>query len=401
MKIAIVVHGRFHAFDLARALLERGHDVTLFTNYPKWAVERFDFPRAHVRSFFVHGTLARATQTLNEKHIARYLEAKLHRMFGRWAAKEVQRERWDIVHPWSGVSEEILLSNKRTDGLILLMRGSAHIRTQASLVEEEERRTGVLQDRPSSWMVARELREYTLADRIVVLSSFAHQSFMAEGVPADRLRVLPLGARVKSFRPRRETIEARFRRIVAGEPLRVLYVGAVSFRKGMWDLRRVISELDKERFRFSIVGAVLPEVKKLVAEITQVAELVGQRPEKELPEWYAKSDLFIFPTIEDGFAVVLSQANASALPILTTTNCSGPDMIRETKTGWVLPIRSPEAFIERLRWCDSHRGELAAMVWRTYNEFRPRDWTEVAIDFENIVTDVRNKTHSGMMLNAV
>lgn len=41
MKIAIVVHGRFDAFDLARALIARGHDVTLFTNYPGWAVEPF------------------------------------------------------------------------------------------------------------------------------------------------------------------------------------------------------------------------------------------------------------------------------------------------------------------------------------------------------------------------
>jgi glycosyltransferase involved in cell wall biosynthesis len=401
MKIAIVVHGRFHAFHLARALLERGHDVTLFTNYPKWAVERFDFPRDHVRSFSVHGALTRAAQTLNRKKIISYPEEKFHRMFGRWAAKEIQGELWDVVHPWSGVSEEILLSVKGANGLTLFMRGSAHIRTQARLLEEEEHRTGVQQDRPSPWMVARELREYALADRVVVLSSFAYHTFIAEGLPADKLCILPLGARVQFFRPRREIIEARCRRIVAGEPLRVLYVGAVSFQKGMWDLRRVISELDKERFRFCAVGAVLPEVKNMVPEINQVAELVGKRPEQELPEWYARGDLFIFPTIQDGFAVVLSQANASALPILTTTNCSGPDMIREAKTGWVLPIRSPEAFVERLRWCDSHREELAAMVWRTYSEFRPRDWSEVAIDFEKIVTDVRNKPHSGMMLNAV
>lgn len=37
MKIALVVHGRFHAFDFAREL-SRNHDVTIFTNYPKWAI---------------------------------------------------------------------------------------------------------------------------------------------------------------------------------------------------------------------------------------------------------------------------------------------------------------------------------------------------------------------------
>jgi glycosyltransferase involved in cell wall biosynthesis len=90
--------------------------------------------------------------------------------------------------------------------------------------------------------------------------------------------------------------------------------------------------------------------------------------------------------------LVLAQAAASGLPILTTTNCAGPDLIREGKTGWVLPIRSPEAFIERLRWCDSHREELAAMVRRIYTEFKPRDWADVAADFETLcLTSLRGR----------
>jgi hypothetical protein len=61
--------------------------------------------------------------------------------------------------------------------------------------------------------------------------------------------------------------------------------------------------------------------------------------------------------------------------------------VREGENGWVLPIRSPKAFIERLRWCDAHRKELAAMVRRIYTEFQPRTWEEVAADFEAIATE--------------
>jgi hypothetical protein len=50
----------------------------------------------------------------------------------------------------------------------------------------------------------------------------------------------------------------------------------------------------------------------------------------------------------------------------------------------VLPIRSPQEFIECLLWCDAHREELAAMVRRIYNDFKPRDWADVAADFESI-----------------
>src|SRR5205823_1798152 len=95
-------------------------------------------------------------------------------------------------------------------------------------------------------------------------------------------------------------------------------------------------------------------------------------------------DVFVFPTIEDGYAVVLAQAAASGLPILTTVNCSGPDLVRENETGWVLPIRCPGSFVDRLRWCLAHRSELATMVGAAYDDFRPRDWSDVATDFEHL-----------------
>jgi glycosyltransferase involved in cell wall biosynthesis len=387
MKIAIVVHGRFHAFDLARALIDRGHDVTVFTNYPAWAVERFGFPKERVRSFWPHGVLSRANQWLHDKARFPYFEAALHRMFGRWAAGELGRERWDVIHHWSGVAEEALCADKRASALHLLMRGSSHIRTQRRLLDEEEQRVGVPQDKPSPWMIAREEREYTLADRIVVLSTFAYESFVAQGVPREKLRLLPLGANLEQFRPPPAVVEQRCRRIEAGEPLRVLYVGALSFRKGFWDLGAMVRRLDGQAFRFRFVGPRSREAEGVLRELSRNVELLAKRPQRRLPEVYAGGDVFVFPTIEDGYAQVLAQAAASALPILTTANCSGPDLVREGENGWVLPIRSPKAFIERLRWCDAHRKELAAMVRRIYTEFQPRTWEEVAADFEAIATE--------------
>src|SRR5205814_4662854 len=132
--------------------------------------------------------------------------------------------------------------------------------------------------------------------------------------------------------------------------------------------------------RFRFVGGVTSEARRTVAAIGSRAEFVGKKPQRELPEEYAWADLFVFPTIEDGYAAVLGQASAAALPILTTPNCCGPDLIREGRTGWILPIRNAPAFLDRLRWCDSHRQELANMVTSAYLDFRTRDWSDVAAD---------------------
>ncbi|MCX7906588.1 MAG: glycosyltransferase family 4 protein [Bacteroidetes bacterium] len=384
MKIAIVVHGRFHAFDLAQALLRRGHEVTLLTNYPRWAVARFGFPPERVQSFVLHGLLGRIAWKLRNAHMG-YPEAALHRMFSRWAAHVLQKNTYDTVHAWSGVAQEIYERCDINVTLRFLMRGSAHIRTQSQILQEEEERTGAKLDKPSRWMIDREETEYRLADYIVVLSSFAFRSFVEQGVPSDKLKILPLGARLDTFRPPPEVIQARIQRIISGAPLRVLYVGAISYRKGFWDLARIILSLQGGPFEFRLAGPLTPEATTLLKVLKGKAEWIGKRPQRELPNVYKWADVFIFPTIEDGYAVVLAQAMASGLPVLSTSNCSAPDLIQEDRHGWIFPIRSPDMFIDRLYRCHEERHKLADMVRFIYEERIIRDWKDVARDFESFL----------------
>jgi glycosyltransferase involved in cell wall biosynthesis len=386
-KIAIVVHGRFYAFDLAKALLARGHDVILFTNYPKWVVQRFGFPAERVRSNWLHGVTARLCHKARNNLGAPDPEAWLHTSFGRWAAREVARENWDLVYCFSGVAEELFAALGDSTASRWLVRASSHIRVQASLLEQEERRAGMPIDRPSEWMIAREQREYAAADRIVVLSRFAQDSFQGFGI-SEKLLLIPLGVSVEEFRASPDKIEARCQRISGGSRLRVLFVGTKSFRKGLIDLVQIANGLNGE-FELRFVGAEEPHARELVRGLASRVELMPAIPQSDLPSVYEWADLFIFPTIEDGFAVVLAQACACGLPILATTNCSARDLVRDGETGWVLPIRSPEGFIDKLEWCNRHREELASMIARINQTFRPRTWDDVARDHEEAMRQRR------------
>lgn len=383
MRILIAVHGRFFAFDLARALLARGHDVTVLTNYPRWAAARFGLPAACVRSVVSHGVLARAAWRIRDRVPNAYPEAWLHRLFGDRVAALASREHWDVLLAWSGVAEEALgaLGGART--LRLVLRGSTHVRTQSRILEEEMRRTGVALDRPSAWMIAREEREYAAADGIIVLSRFCRDSFRVHGYPSGRVQVLPLGVRTDVFRPSAETIQRRRARILAGEPIRVLNVGAFSLRKGMWDVPAIVQALDGRRLQFRFVGTVTPEARDVARALRGAATFLPPVPEQQLPLVYAEGDVFLLPTLEEGFPAVLAQAGAAGLPILTTPNGAGADAVRDGETGWVLPPRRPDAFAARLAWCDGHRPALADMVERLPASFTPHDWSGVARDFED------------------
>jgi glycosyltransferase involved in cell wall biosynthesis len=379
MKIAIVVPGRFHAFDQARALIERGHEIRIFTTYPSWSARRFGLEPRFLRSFWPLSILDRVNARTG---LGPKMEAFLQTSFGKWAAREVSRESWDIVHEFSGVGEEVIRAT-RGQTRHLLLRGSAHIRTQAEILLQEVERTGVAVAQPSPWIIEREEREYAAADYVVVISRFCYDSFLRQGVPAKKLLLLPLGVDTRAFRVSEEMLERRCQRILSGAPLTVLTTGQVSFRKGLYDFAKIAAACDG-RMRFRWVGAVLEEARETVSKLPACVEMLPHQPQMSLPRSYAEADLFLLPTIEDGYALVLAQASANSLPILTTTNCSGPDFLHEGQSGWVLPIRNPEAFIDRLFWCDAHREALAGMVRDIGRKFQPRDWSDVAADFESL-----------------
>jgi glycosyltransferase involved in cell wall biosynthesis len=386
LRIAIVVHGRFHAFDLAGALIDRGHDVMVFTNYPQWVAQRFDLSPQNVTSFWIHAIISRFFNWLSCWSRVRPPEAFLHRLFGSWAANCVARSEWDLIHTWSGISEEII--QKKASGalkgnpLIMVLRGSAHIRAQYDILSaERDRAKGCAVALPSTWMIEREEREYAGADMIRTISEFAHKSFLEYGCSGNKLAKICSGDPVQLFRPQKSVIDARIQRVMSNQKLRVVYVGALSFQKGLWDLKQILQAVGAQ-YTFNIVGPCSRDNKRFMGSVKRCYNYEGKVSQGQIKTILDASDLFIFPTLQEGYAQVLAQARSNAIPILTTTNCQGPEMISEGMTGWVLPIRDSTAFISRLQWCDREREELAKMIEASYTHNDSRTWEDTVIEFE-------------------
>lgn len=394
LKIAIVVHGRFHAFDLARELIKQGHDITLLTNYPKNIVEKFGIPSQYVKSFLLHGILSRIFNKISQIFSLDNFDFLLLPWFSQWAAKVIAPDNYHTIHCFSGIAEELFNSiPKNSSTLKLLVRGSSHIQTQEQLLLEEELRANQLLkstikiDKPNDWIIQREKKEYELADQVLVLSTFAYQSFIDQGFPSHKLKILPLGAELTQFCPEITVIEDRCQRILSGKPLKILMVGTFSLRKGIIDFVK-ISNHCLDNFEFQFVGSITNNEFNFLKDIQiKNIQFIPRQPQSELYKFYNEADIFLFTTIEDGYAVTLSQAQAAGLPIIATPNCSAPDIVVNNETGWVLPIRNPEVFIEKLQWCHEHRQELAEKVKKIYYNYTPRDWSNVESNFIEIVQD--------------
>jgi glycosyltransferase involved in cell wall biosynthesis len=383
LKIDVVVHGRFFAFGLARALLGLGHDVVVHTNYPGFIVRRFGIPAANVRSFAAHGIKSRIAGRLRPYVPKNTVDSMLHQSFGRWAAHSVRHDA-DVIHGFSGVMEETLRSPRTwSQQLRTVVRGSAHIREQSRLLIEEEERAGTFVDRPSEWIINREEREYELADKIIVLSTFAHESFVSRGVPLNRLELCRPGVDLSHFRATKPVLEERLKRVVGGTPLRVLTTGTFSFQKGARYLAEVATTLS-QRMLFRFVGDVSAEAAHFARRSSPHIEFFGRVPEKSLVHHYAWADVFFFPTIQDGFAMVLLQAAAGGLPIVASTNCAATDLVLDGETGWICPIRDTDGFIQRLSWCDENRDAMARTIRKVAWSSAELGWPRAAAELVSI-----------------
>ena len=361
MKIAVVVHGRFHAFDLARELIGLGHHVLLLTNYPQKWPEKFGVPAGNVRSLVAHGVLARAALAMgkaagNEK----LWEPFLHQWFGRWAAKMIEQNPVDASHCFTGVALETLTDLRAGQKVRSLVRGSSHIRLQREILDEEEKRAGRRIEKPSNWMIRREEFEYHASDLIICLSEFAQESFLRQGFQNKQLLLNPLGVQQKLFQAPADVHEARQKRILRGR-LRVLTTGTFSLRKGALDYVAIAEQMS-DRMEFIFRGDIAPDARFLMNRARKGIQFLPRTDQDKLPQDYFQSDLFLFPTLEDGYAAVLAQASAAGLPILATTNCGARDFLTEGKDAWIFPIRRPDLMVKRLEWCDQNRECLAGIA---------------------------------------
>lgn len=178
-----------------------------------------------------------------------------------------------------------------------------------------------------SLMLDTEMREYDLATKIVTASYYTRQTLISQGVNADKIVVNPYGVDLQRFRPHDLSRPQR--------PLRFIFVGAISARKGVPLLLEAWKALAARDAELWIVGHVANHLRPLLPSLPGL-KFLGKRPHEELPGLFRQCDVFVFPSFCEGFGLVLLEALASGLPVITTEATAGPDLIQHETEGLLI-----------------------------------------------------------------
>lgn len=195
--------------------------------------------------------------------------------------------------------------------------------------------------------------EAHLANGWVVASEFSATSLVETGIPRDRIHVVPYGVDVSRFPQRPQAPDD-------SGPLRVIFVGSMIQRKGLSDLLDAARLMGRE-VHLTLCGRGFVDRQLIEAYPDVKLDIKVNLSLEAIVQELHRSHLFVLPSIAEGFALVILEAMSCGLPVLTTTNTCGPDVIEPGREGWVLPIRAPELIAEKLAWANENRAELAQM----------------------------------------
>lgn len=225
---------------------------------------------------------------------------------------------------------------------VIVDRPCSHIEEQDRLMLEEAKREGVKLKPIDPRVVSREIKEYEFADLITVPSAFAARSFYARGFTTDKIRVIPYGIDLRVFHPVGEPEKDEFN---------VLFVGQLSLRKGIGHLLRAFDQVKHPRKKLRLIGSILPEVSAMVYDFASrmPVEIFGHMPQPMLKEYMSRSHVFVLPSIEDGYGLVMSQSMACGSPVIATENTGGEMLITEGVEGFIVPPADDEALRSKLQ----------------------------------------------------
>jgi len=336
--IAISVGAKFHAFFLARELERHGQLATIITGFPLLALktERQWVNPKKIRSLgwpflFIWG-LQKFGINLPDSGYWQTI------VFDQLVSRTLPR--CDILLSWSGYSLRTAQQAQKRGIAVVIKRGSSHIEVQEELLLAEYDLWHYKGTAVDPRMLKRELAEYALADKITVPSTFAQKTFIQKGFTAEQVWVTPDGVDTNFFQPAASPTE---------QPFRIIFAGGISLRKGIQYLLASLKQIGPSLpIELVLAGGFSDGGQESLKNYSGPYSYRGFASQTELRTLYQESSVLVLPSIEEGFGVVIAEAMACGVPVITTPNTGGPDLIRDGVDGFIVPIRDVEALTDQI-----------------------------------------------------
>ncbi|REH01895.1 glycosyltransferase family 4 protein [Flavobacterium aquicola] len=180
-------------------------------------------------------------------------------------------------------------------------------------------------------------QELALADVIFVASSFTKKTLDEYSGTLSEIKVIPYGFPAANEKKEYQPLVDR--------KLKILFVGGLSQRKGISYLFEAVEGL-QDKAELTVVGQkAVPDCLAL-NQALEKHQWIPSMSHNQVLACMREHDVFVFPSLFEGFGLVITEAMSQGVPVITTDRTAGPDLITDGKDGWIVPAGSSKAIKE-------------------------------------------------------
>jgi glycosyltransferase involved in cell wall biosynthesis len=197
--------------------------------------------------------------------------------------------------------------------------------------------------------------ELLLSDYFLVGSHFVKKSLEYNKIDNEKIYIVPYGVNINKFHDLKKQTNDEL-------PLKLIFVGGVSYRKGIHHLLDVVSQFSEKEVQLTLVGRFSENAdyyKRYV--LKNNIHFMGFVIHDVLANIYNQADVFVLPSLAEGFAQVSLEAMSCGLPVICTENSGCNDAVIDFINGFVIQAGDRDALRERIEWFILHKSYLLEM----------------------------------------
>ena len=374
MKVAIVSITRTHLLNLAIALDKKEDtDVTFYTLTPTKRLRSFGYDGKVVNFAFPLGIIFFIIHKLPLSYKnGQRAGHKLRKWFDKfcsWAIKPC-----DVLIGENGDAYyTTLVAKKKFNPIAICDQGSEHILTQ----DESFRNLGLF---INPWNTTNLLNHYSVCDYIMTPSEYVKTTDIEHGISLDKILYNPYGVDPELFQPTQKPKKDAYDVIMVGN----------------WCLRKSCDLLSQSILESGLSLLHVGAVTNCPFPVSDKCTDIGLVQERELPIYYAQAKVFILPSRNEGFGLVLSQAVACGLPIVYSTGTGGPEINRlmggKSACFEIANPISAETISAALKKAIEYANNLPGGIRQPYgDEFQNVTWAAYGERYHKILIDIINR----------
>ena len=330
---------------------------------------------------------------LTKHEIGPFSIDKIYATLDKYVANKIKKYSKDIaaVYAYEDCALNTFREAKKHNKICIYDLPIGHWRSMRELLTIEKERNpqwgmtiGGFND--SEEKLNRKDEELLLADKIYVASTFTKKTLELFPQKLNDIEVIPYG-----FPPiNKHRVYIPFE----GRKIKVLFVGGLSQRKGISYLFESVKGLES-KIGLTVVGSGNVESCPILKQELEKVKYIPSLPHEEVLKLMSEHDLLIFPSLFEGFGLVITEAMSQGTPVITTERTCGPDIITDGKDGWIVKAGSSQPIKELLEQFIDNPSILHKVGRNALQTASLRPWLsyerELAVSVENYINENYNK----------